>query len=263
MSKFTLLLLLAGLAFTPASAQKGGKGGTGCTNLTGQITFETNSLTNGSYAVHQVLPDGKGSYPATLFNCLGTSGDVVATLGSGRTLTRNFTKLLPSPDSPPSWWSANPVQVSAGGFSVGSVVSGYDPSTGYAAPFPHSSCWENGKNPNFDGCTFTTGAGSNFTASDRKTYSLRWRNPAADTISAGPRTDYEVTLDNLLNAEYPLALVQVVFVPGLSNRNLDQWVVEPLPDSAGRFVSSIFVSNKGSIQRLGYYDMKFRVIVTR
>jgi hypothetical protein len=263
MTKTVIFLMLAGLAVDPALAQKGGKVGSGCTNLTGHLTFAMMSWENSTFVDNQILPDGKGSYPATLFNCPGESGGIAATLGSGRTLTRDFSKILASPDSPPAWWAANPVQTGGGGFSFGYVVSGYNAATGYASPYPHASCWENGKNPNLEGCTFTTGAGSNFTASDKKTYSLRWRNPNADTISSNPQTDYDVTLDSLLNEVYPLALVQVEFFPAPSNRALDKWIIEPVADASGRFVSSIFISEKGSIQRKGYYDMNFQVTVTR
>lgn len=263
MTKTVIFVMLAGLAVAPASAQKGGKGGSGCTNLAGQLTFAPESLENNIFVANQIRPDSKGSYPATLFNCPGGSGGIAATLGSGRTLTRDFSNILASPDSPPAWHAANPVQTAGGGFSFGYVVAGYDAATGYAPPYPHASCWENGKDPNLDGCTFTTGAGSNFTASDKKTYSLRWRNPNADTISSNPQTDYDVTLDSLLNEIYPLALVQVEFVPAPSNRALDKWIIEPVADASGRFVSSIFISEKGSIQRKGYYDMNFQVTVTR
>lgn len=263
MTKTVWIVLVTGLACFPALAQKGGKGGSGCTNLAGQLTFDTVSLENGGFVANQILPDGKGSYPATLFNCPGESGGIAATLGTGRTLARDFSKILDSPDSPPSWWPANPVQTGGGGFSSGYVVAGYNAATGYASPYPHASCWENGKNPNVDGCTFTTGAGSNFTASDKKTYSLRWRNSEADTINSNPQTEYDVALDSLLNEVYPLAPVQVEFVPAPSNRALDKWVIEPVADASGRFVSSIFISEKGSIQRKGYYDMNFRVTVTR
>ena len=263
MGKAVIFMMVAGLAAAPASAQKGGKGGSGCTNLAGQLTFATESLENGVFVTNQILPDGKGSYPATLFNCPGESGGIAATLGSGRTLTRDFSKVLASPDSLPAWQAANPVQTGGGGFSFGYVVSGYNAATGYASPYPHASCWENGKSPNVDGCTFTTGAGSNFTASDKKTYSLRWRNPNADTISSNPQTDYDAALDSLLNEVYPLALVRVEFVPGGTNRALDKWIIEPVADASGRFVSSIFITEKGSIRRKGYYDMNFQVTVTR
>lgn len=263
MLKTAIVLMIAGLLCLPAFSQKKG-GGASCTNLTGKLILDDTGM--------QIRSDGNATYGVTLFHCPGQSGDVVLNLGTnGRRIVRDFfERILVSPADDPLPGFGVALQSGSGGFSIGKVFRGYDAVSGYAAGYPHENCWVGGalSAP----CSFTTGAGSNFTGTDGKSYSLRWRNPNADLIQKweyanGTVTDYDQTMDALLNGEYALAEIQVTYRPG-ATRAEDEWDIEVLPSatsgaSFGTHVASVYASSKNKIQRLGYYNMNFKAKVTR
>lgn len=257
MTKCTLLAVVLAFTSLAALAQKGGKNI--CKNLAGHITLED--------AAGGIRSDGLGPYvdgqsgvAVTLFNCSGATGDaVVDVLGqTSRRLVRDFSVRIPvagGDDLSPVWLATTPVQGAHGGLNLRHIFRSYDAATGYAQGYPVASCWS-GAVPTAT-CEFTTVAASNIVASDGKTYYLRFMNPNPDIANPA-----DPTLVELLNGGYENSLVRVLYLPNPTDHRGDVWVVEPLSTPAG-FVGALYEAKRGSINRLGYFDMYFKATVRR
>lgn len=264
LKKTTLAVLLLGAACLPIWAQRGGK--PSCKSLSGHITLSDDTEMQIRSDGLGPYVDGQGAAIVTLFNCPGESGDAVINLlmkSTTRRIERDFRNrvpVLPTDDPAPAWHATAPIQLSRGGFNIRHILKGYDAATGYAPGFPVESCW-NGSN--FAAvCEFTTTATSNFDATDKKDYYLRFQNLNPDL-----EDQMNPDVQQLLNAEYALALIRVRYKPDSVDRRRDTWEAWPIPSApsgeAEKHVGGLYESSKGVIRRLGYFDMNFHVTVRR
>lgn len=206
---------------------------------------------------------GSTTYEATLRNCPTESGDLQlltdSTRNPGHPLRRDFSHRLPvsERDDPlPGFLPGTPHQDGIGGMFVRWIGLGYSSQTGYAPGYPVASCWADGRNPNVNGCEFTTVALVNFRGTDSVNYSLYIHNIHAEAAGKPSQTEMK------MNEKYENAMILVKFTPGSGGRLEDAWEVEPLPVN-GQSVGALSAILKGKTNRYGYFNMHFRLRAIR